>query len=97
MTNRAFSGHVARRTLTGAIAALLLVPAGALAGSAPDRGRAFDPAPKSQPLYAVKAPGADPAHQRHVVAGEDGTDLYVETWLPAPKGGHGRRRACRRF
>ena len=88
MATRAFSGHVARRTLTGAIAALLLVPAGALAGSAPDRGRAFDPAPKSQPLYAVKAPDADPARQRHVVTGMDGTDLYVETWLPAPKGGH---------
>jgi predicted acyl esterase len=71
-----------------AIAALAAgAPAGALAASAPDDGRPFDPAPVSPAVYGIKPPSADPARQRHIVEAKDGVDLYVETWLPAPKDG----------
>ena len=56
-------------------------------GERPTVGRVFEPAPQSQPLYATKAPDADPAVQRAVVEAADGVDLYVETWLPAEKDG----------
>jgi len=62
-------------------------PPAARAASAPDRGTAFVPRPASTPLYATKAPSEAPEAQQHVVAAADGTDLFVETWLPAPKGG----------
>jgi X-Pro dipeptidyl-peptidase len=79
---------VTRVALALAAAAALSLPAVAGAGSAPDLGRAFEPAPKSMALYGVKAPSADPTRQQHTVQGVDGTDLYVETWLPAAKNGH---------
>ena len=71
--------------------AVLLVPGSALAqqasnGSAPDAGRAFVPTPKSKPLYGTQAPDEDPENQTHYVEGHDGTDIYVETWLPAASG-----------
>jgi predicted acyl esterase len=79
---------VTRRLTLCTALAFLVVAQGAHAGSAPDLGLAFEPAPKSQPLYGVKPPSADPGRQQHVVTGVDGTDLYVETWLPAAKDGH---------
>lgn len=69
-----------------ALLASVLVPSGAFAKSAPDKGRAWEPRPRSKPLYGTKSPDQDPERQRHYVEGHDGTDLYVETWLPAPKG-----------
>jgi predicted acyl esterase len=63
------------------------LPAAARAASAPDAGTAFEPHPLSQPLYATKAPDADPDVQRHIVTAADGVALYVETWLPAAKDG----------
>jgi predicted acyl esterase len=66
----------------------VLAPATALAKSAPDKGRAWEPKPRSQALYGTKSPDQDPERQRHYVEGHDGTDLYVETWLPAPKDGN---------
>ncbi len=65
-----------------------LVPAPALAKSAPDRGKAWEPRPRSKALYGTKSPDQDPERQRHYVQGHDGVDLYVETWLPAPKDGN---------
>ena len=64
----------------------LLVPVPARAASAPDKGKAFVPKVVSQPLYGTKAPDEDPDRQRHYVEGHDGTDLYVETWLPREQG-----------
>lgn len=71
----------------------LLAPTGASAASAPDRGKAFSPAaisdkPLSKPLYGTKSPDQDPDRQRHYVTAHDGTQLYVETWLPTPKDGN---------
>ncbi len=65
----------------------LLYPSAALAVSAPDRGKAFVPKPKSQALYGSKPPSEDPDVQQHFVEGHDGTALYVETWLPEEKDG----------
>ena len=80
-----------RASLALAILGALLVPASpAAAISAPDKGIAFVPKPVSKALYGTKSPDQDPEVQRHVVEGHDGTDLYVETWLPAPKDGNDR-------
>jgi predicted acyl esterase len=68
-------------------ASLLGSAAPALAGSAPDEGRRWEPKPRSQPLYGTKAPDEDPETQRHFVEAADGVQLYVETWLPAEKEG----------
>ncbi|MCA1709279.1 MAG: CocE/NonD family hydrolase, partial [Actinobacteria bacterium] len=73
--------------LAVSIAAGLLIPTPARAVSAPDKGKAFVPKVVSKPLYGTKSPDEDPERQRHYVEGHDGTDLYVETWLPAPKDG----------
>ncbi|HEU4480963.1 MAG TPA: CocE/NonD family hydrolase [Actinomycetota bacterium] len=59
----------------------------ARAASAPDAGKRWEPKPRSEALFGTKAPDEDPDVQRHYVEGGDGTDLYVETWLPAPKDG----------
>jgi predicted acyl esterase len=69
-------------------ASLLVTAPPALAGSAPDEGRAWAPKPKSQPLYGTKAPDEDPETQQHFVEAGDGVQLYVETWLPTDKDGH---------
>ena len=50
-------------------------------------GKAFRPKPASRALYGTKPPSANPEVQTHVVEAADGVDLYVETWLPAPKNG----------
>lgn len=65
-----------------------LAPTAAFAQSAPDRGKAWQPRPSSEALYGTKSPDEDPDTQRHYVEGHDGTQLYVETWLPAPKDGN---------
>ena len=75
------------RLVTALLISLCLVPAAAHGASAPDSGMPFQPVPESLPLYGTKPPGADPARQQKVVAAKDGIDLFVETWLPAPKNG----------
>ncbi|HEY7875332.1 MAG TPA: CocE/NonD family hydrolase [Actinomycetota bacterium] len=77
-----------RLCLAAAIVAACFVPSSAAASSAPDRGKAWAPKALSKALYGTKAPDEDPETQRHVVEAHDGVDLYVETWLPAPKDGH---------
>ena len=79
--------RIARLVLVVALVGGVLMPSGASAASAPDKGRAFTPKPVSKPLYGTKAPREDPNRQQHYVTAHDGTDLYVETWLPAAKGG----------
>lgn len=58
------------------------------AASAPDAGRAWEPKPKSDALYGSKPPSEDPETQQHFVEGHDGTQLFVETWLPEPLNGN---------
>ncbi len=81
---------ITKTRLLMALAVLVssFVPTTALARSAPDRGRAWEPSPKSRPLYGTKSPDKDPERQRHYVKAHDGVDLYVETWLPAAKNGN---------
>jgi len=67
---------------------LLLAPAARAQSSAPDAGAAFEPQPRSTPLYGTKKPADDPERQQKVVPAGDGVDLFVETWLPAAKDGH---------
>ena len=79
------------RTLLALALAGVVVTSGAVA-AAPTaspvvKGQVFAPAPQSKPLYGTQDPAADPARQQQVVEAADGTDLYVETWLPAPKAG----------
>ena len=74
----------ARALLALSILASLLAPTAASALSAPDKGKAWQPRPVSKALYGTKSPDQDPDKQRHYVEGHDGTQLYVETWLPAP-------------
>ena len=74
--------------LLAALLAVSLLPAEAAFAARPkDRGFAFRTKALSRPIYGTKAPSADPDVQRHYVEAEDGIDLYVETWLPAPKNG----------
>ena len=47
---------------------------------------AFDPPPLPEPRYGLKAPASPPTQVR-IVPAADGTALYTETWLPAPKDG----------
>lgn len=76
-----------RLSLALALLGALLIPAApAHAASAPDEGFAFKPAPWSKPLYGSKAPEDDPETQQAYIEGHDGTDLYIETYLPAPAG-----------
>jgi predicted acyl esterase len=70
------------------LASLVSLPGPARAASAPDRGTAFTPKVWSKPLYGTKAPSEDPDTQQHYVEGHDGTDLYIETWLPMAKDGN---------
>jgi predicted acyl esterase len=51
-------------------------------------GKAFRPKALSKPLYGTQPPSEDPELQQHYVEGEDGVNLYVETWLPAAKNGN---------
>ena len=74
--------HTNRVFVAAALVAGLLYPSTAFAVSAPDKGKAWEPKPKSQALYGSKPPSEDPEVQQHFVEGHDGTQLYVETWLP---------------
>ncbi|HWC14701.1 MAG TPA: CocE/NonD family hydrolase [Actinomycetota bacterium] len=76
------------RAVIAGILLATLAPLPAHARSAPDRGRAFQPRPRSQPLYGTKAPEEDPETQEHYVEAHDGTDIFVETWLPTAKDGN---------
>jgi hypothetical protein len=76
--------------LAGALLVLVIGIAPGAPAIADDRGRpalVFDATPASQPVYAIQPPSADPARQQHVVTAADGTELFVETWLPAAKDG----------
>ncbi|MDP9385937.1 MAG: hypothetical protein M3P50_12045, partial [Actinomycetota bacterium] len=67
-----------------ALLALVAIAAGgdpARAASAPDAGRAFEPAPVSQAEFDTKPPSDDPATQRHFTTAADGTRIFTETWL----------------
>jgi predicted acyl esterase len=78
-----------RSSLVLALLCALLIPAApALAASAPDKGKAWEPKTRSKALYGTQSPDQDPEKQRHFVEGHDGTQLYVETWLPAKKDGN---------
>src|SRR3712207_5482697 len=57
----------------------LLAPAAAHAEVPPAGGTAFNPAPQSTAQYDVAPPTADTQHN---VEAEDGTQIYVETYLP---------------
>ena len=72
--------------LLAVLVAASLVPVGSASAGLPlRRGVAFKPKPWSRPIYGTKPPSANPDVQQHYVQAEDGVDLYVETWLPAPK------------
>ncbi|MDQ3756367.1 MAG: CocE/NonD family hydrolase [Actinomycetota bacterium] len=58
-----------------------------LAASAPDAGRPFIVEMNSEPLYGIKPPAGDPAVQTKRLTSGD-VELFLETWLPAPKDGH---------
>ncbi len=74
--------------VAAALVAGLLYPSTAFAASAPDKGKAWEPQPKSEALYGSRPPSEDPDVQQHFVEGHDGTQLYVETWLPEELNGN---------
>lgn len=80
--------RIFRLLIATALLGGVLAPVPASAVSAPDKGKAWAPQPWSKPLYGTKSPSEDPERQQHYVKGYDGTDLYVETWLPAPNEGN---------
>ena len=67
---------------------LALSPVANASESAPDAGWVFEPASIPPPLYGVQHPSVDPEMQRHVVEAADGTDIFLETWLPVAKDGN---------
>src|SRR5688572_27729111 len=82
---RSFPMH--RRLLPSLVAATglvlaLAVPLAHGADELPSTGTAFTPMPQSKPLYGTQPPSKDPARQQEVVTAADGTELFVETWLP---------------
>lgn len=86
-----FAGSISPFTrLTGTLIAVicfaLFVPSANADDTAPDTGDVFDPKPTSAAVFDFYAPTHD-ASQRHYETAQDGTKLYVETYLPAPKGG----------
>lgn len=76
--------RLVRLALAIALIGGLLTPVAARAQSAPDKGKAFVPkVASSKALYGSKPPSEDPERQQRYVTAHDGTQLYVETWLPA--------------
>ena len=75
--------RVVRGLIALSVLGAVLVPGVARAASAPDKGSAFHVKVKAKALYLTKDPSEDPETQQHYVEGHDGTQLYVETWLPA--------------
>jgi hypothetical protein len=77
------------RTFLAAVLVLVVsLPTAAIGDSAPDAGTIFEPVPASQPIYGTAPPTTNPAVQQTFVEGDDGVDLFVETWLPAEKDGN---------
>ena len=77
---------MSRLPLLALLLLLLLVPAAAArAASAPDEGTVFEPRPQSEPRFKTA-----PETVTHTVEAADGTDLFVETWLPTGEGLPGR-------
>jgi predicted acyl esterase len=68
------------------VASVAVAPQPAGAESAPDAGVAWEPPPMREAVYGIRPPSADPAQVR-VLHAADGTELYTETWLPAPRDG----------
>ncbi len=84
--------RIARGFAALCVLATIFVPSHARAQStaalsAPDKGVAFVPKPASKAVFDTRTPDEDPELQRVFVAGDDGVDLYVETWLPKQKPG----------
>ena len=69
------------------LAAAALGPAVTAAPTKPKPPVAFDAVPVSQPVYGIKPPSSDPGNQRHVLHAADGTEIFIETWLPAARDG----------
>jgi hypothetical protein len=64
--------------------------AGARADSPPDYGRAFEPHPRSRPVYGISEPTDDNGQRTFVEApNENGTTtkLFLEVWLPVARAG----------
>jgi predicted acyl esterase len=75
--------YVMRRArVVGAVVVVLLASV-ALAPA-----RSVDPETLSAPIYGITPPSADPARQQHFVTAADGTEVFVETWLPAATEGN---------
>jgi X-Pro dipeptidyl-peptidase len=71
------------RVLAATLALLALAAAPAAAQDpAPGAGAGFEPDPLSQPAF-----GTAPETHKITLKGVDGTDLFVETWLPAARDG----------
>jgi X-Pro dipeptidyl-peptidase len=77
-----------RHLIAALLAVAISLPAGVAADPAPSAGVAWEPAPASQPLYGTLPPSENPDVQQAFVEADDGVDLFVETWLPAPKDGN---------
>ena len=78
-----------RRPLTGillVVSALLCGPVVAAAEPAPSAGRAWSPRPMGPALYGISPPTPDNG-QSTVIEAADGTDLYIEWWLPTAEKG----------
>jgi X-Pro dipeptidyl-peptidase len=74
-----------RRIYVIAGLAALIGAAPSSAAPAPSAGRAWAPRPLTPELYGVKAPTPDNGQSTFITAA-DGTQLYLEWWLPTPKG-----------
>ena len=66
---------------------LLVVAAPAAADPAPSAGRAWSPRPMGPELYGISAPTPENGQFTRIEAA-DGTDLYIEWWLPTAKDGN---------
>jgi predicted acyl esterase len=80
------------RILVARCVAALMAPEAAGAQDEPDEPMdepmTFRPLPSSVPIYDIQPPSVDPDLQRVVLEASDGTELFVETWLPATKDGN---------
>jgi predicted acyl esterase len=69
-----------------ALAAMLALPA--VAARAADGGGRPAPRPFTVPLSSPALYGIAPETNKHTLVTADGTKLFIETWLPAPKNGN---------
>ena len=72
------------RSLLAALIAAFALSSPALAATPPEGGTPFHPAPQSSDRFDVAPPTADTQHN---VEAEDGTQIYVETYLPEQRAG----------